>query len=346
MNQEQDGTGVVVVVVDDRESAFFARCQAAAPQRTNLRLAKQQLDLGDIVLRRSRRRQSQSSEEEEDEVLCVIERKTLTDLMSSIRDGRYDEQSFRLRRAAEVHPHNVVYLLEGVASAQLPRLEDRRKLLSATASLLFFKGFSVLRTSSLQDSVDTVLALADKLQRELDKDRGGRTMAYSNCGRGEGGGDGGDGGGVVGDGGGAYVDVVKRCKKDNLTPANFGEVVLAQIPGVSAAAARAIMRPFGHLDEFTAELRRSPGYLATVELSTATAAAATTKRQRTRLPGPTADKILLFLLGETAVAAAAAEATRVKEEAKAVAKAARAVLAAAKKTAAKTSKQTSLQLTN
>ena len=44
--------------------------------------------------------------------LLIIERKSLNDLASSIKDGRYAEQSFRLSNI-EHHNHNIVYLIEG-----------------------------------------------------------------------------------------------------------------------------------------------------------------------------------------------------------------------------------------
>ena len=36
-----------------------------------------------------------------------IERKTINDLLSSIKDGRYEEQSFRLN-ATDIHNHNII----------------------------------------------------------------------------------------------------------------------------------------------------------------------------------------------------------------------------------------------
>ena len=42
----------------------------------------------------------------------IVERKTSNDLASSIRDGRYDEQKFRLRNSGI---NNVIYLIEGKA---------------------------------------------------------------------------------------------------------------------------------------------------------------------------------------------------------------------------------------
>ena len=39
----------------------------------------------------------------------------------------------------------------------------------------------------------------------------------------------------------------KRIKKDNLTPANIGEIMLAQIPSVSSVSAAAIMHKFSNI---------------------------------------------------------------------------------------------------
>ena len=44
--------------------------------------------------------------------LIIFERKTLKDLASSIKDGRYHEQSMRLD-GHKLHNHNIIYLIEG-----------------------------------------------------------------------------------------------------------------------------------------------------------------------------------------------------------------------------------------
>ena len=60
----------------------------------------EKLDLGDIIICK------------DDEELLIIERKSLNDLASSLRDGRYKEQSYRLN-GLPMHNHNIVYLVEG-----------------------------------------------------------------------------------------------------------------------------------------------------------------------------------------------------------------------------------------
>lgn len=65
------------------------------------KIKKEQLHIGDIVLEDSTGKQ-----------ILVFERKTLNDLAASIKDGRYNEQSFRLDKEA-IHNHNIIYIIEG-----------------------------------------------------------------------------------------------------------------------------------------------------------------------------------------------------------------------------------------
>jgi hypothetical protein len=41
-----------------------------------------------------------------------------------------------------------------------------------------------------------------------------------------------------------YCSVIKKVKKDNITPDNIGEIMLCQIPGISSASALAILSQF------------------------------------------------------------------------------------------------------
>ena len=60
------------------------------------------LDLGDYII----------YDEKYEKDLIIFERKTLSDLESSIKDGRYSEQSLRLS-SKSLHNHNIIYLIEG-----------------------------------------------------------------------------------------------------------------------------------------------------------------------------------------------------------------------------------------
>jgi ERCC4-type nuclease len=51
-----------------------------------------------------------------------------------------------------------------------------------------------------------------------------------------------------------YVSVIKKVKKENITPDNIGEIMLCQIPGVSAVTALAILHQYKTLPNLIKEL--------------------------------------------------------------------------------------------
>lgn len=95
--------------------------------------------------------------EEGDEVMLdwIIERKRLDDLIGSIKDGRFHEQKFRLRRSGIKH---VIYLIEefsvthpdaGGGSAQ----KYQEMVASAIASTQVVNGYFIKKTRNLDDSI-------------------------------------------------------------------------------------------------------------------------------------------------------------------------------------------------
>ena len=59
------------------------------------------LDIGDFIIK-----------DDNDEIKMIFERKTIADLMSSIKDGRYKEQSYRLSQFP-LNNHHIFYVIEG-----------------------------------------------------------------------------------------------------------------------------------------------------------------------------------------------------------------------------------------
>ena len=265
----------IQIVVDERESAFYEKCiQLTSILNNPVTILKRRLDLGDILIEQigGGGGSADSNDQDDDvpgpgpgpKVLCIIERKTLSDLMASIRDGRYNEQSFRLINSSNLPTHNIIYLLEGMMHAQLPKQDDKKKMYSALTSLLFFKGFSVLRTINLQESVDTVFGMVNKLQREIKK---GNQLAFGerspedetmNASPTASASAAAAAAVSVHD----YVDVIKMRKKENITKENIGEILLCQIPGISAVIAKVIMSPFeSSFAKFLAALESNPCFL-------------------------------------------------------------------------------------
>ncbi|EEH44630.2 uncharacterized protein PADG_00919 [Paracoccidioides brasiliensis Pb18] len=103
--------------------------------------------------------------EEGDEVMLdwIVERKRLDDLVSSIKDGRFHEQKFRLRRSGV---RNAVYLIEDFADAGITGSKYHEHVASAIASTQVVNGYFVKQTRSLDDTI-RYLARMTKLLRGI-----------------------------------------------------------------------------------------------------------------------------------------------------------------------------------
>jgi ERCC4-type nuclease len=64
-----------------------------------------------------------------------------------------------------------------------------------------------------------------------------------------------------------YCNVVKKVKKDNITPENIGEIMLCQIPGISSTSAIAIMNKFKTIQNLIINLRENDKCLQDISYS-------------------------------------------------------------------------------
>ena len=161
-------------------------------------------------------------------------------------------------------------------------------------SLNVFKGFSILRSSSVNETADILMTMADKIDRDFMR---GRIPAYLRVETGifhvlptetpmplpreilanteyetvanpplwmdenneikkE-------------DSIPNYSTFVKRVKKENITPENIGEIILCQIPGISSKTASVIMKKAGgKIHVLIKELQENPLYLEDILLET------------------------------------------------------------------------------
>jgi len=145
------------LIIDNRETFFIEKIQQLFPPLTHqIMFEVARLDLGDMIIR---------SDAGVDEV--IFERKTMYDLAASIKDGRYNEQSFRLD-ASPVHNHNIFYIIEGDVERlhEYKARTNKTVLYSCMTSLSYYKGFSVYNTKSLDESCKFVFNFISKLRKE------------------------------------------------------------------------------------------------------------------------------------------------------------------------------------
>lgn len=232
------------IVVDERETSLYEKLEHLVNTEGNaigtIQLSKKVIPLGDVVI-----------QTDEETTVTIIERKSLQDLLSSIKDGRYEEQSYRLSYSSGLPQHNILYVIEGMFS-QLRTLLEKKTVYSCITSLNMFKGFSVHRTCTIQETAETVLWTACKMERDLQK---GKMLFYQPTGSSE---------TPQNQPITPYCSVVKKVKKENVTPENIAEIILCQIPGISSLTAVAVMKQFHTFSNLIDAVRNNPQSLETV----------------------------------------------------------------------------------
>jgi ERCC4-type nuclease len=193
----------IIIKIDNREHDLYHILENQTEE--HISIVKEVLLIGDIII----------SYKGTD--LCIIERKTIPDLLSSVKDGRYDEQSHRLLYSSNMPPHNIIYLIEGKMAA----LEhEKKQAYGAMVSLNYFKGFSVFWTNNIRETAEYIVFMALKMKLNVDDDKFPTWNNNIHVPH--------------------YSSVVKSCKKNNITTKNIHEIMLAQIPSVSHVTSAAI----------------------------------------------------------------------------------------------------------
>ena len=208
------------IIIDNREGTLIKLIDniIGNSDNSNVSYSVEQLDIGDIKIVSN-----------DNDVLMIFERKLISDLASSISDGRYNEQSFRLDKTS-LHNHNIFYLIEGDLKNFRPYKHSRitkSALYSSVFTLSYYKGFSVYRTDNCQETADMLFKIADKLHREMKS--GKRKPYYS------------ENSDNQSTNSNEYIDTIKTQKKNFINKDNIGKIMLMQIPGVSANFANIIM---------------------------------------------------------------------------------------------------------
>ena len=246
----------MLIKLDNREHELIKKCEnllVAVPAFKELKIEVHQLPLGDIII---------CNEKTEN---ILVERKTLSDLAASIKDGRYEEQSYRLN-GLPIHNHNIIYLIEGDLGKfnSFKERIDKQTIYSAMFSINHFKGFSLVRTNNLDETAFMICNMAYKIGKET-----GKIPYYQNCqntleqnetetei----------DQSSIISNTNTNnnnitvkdYCSVIKKVKKDNITPENIGEIMLCQIPGVSSVSAIAILEKYKTLPELIKAVQIDP----------------------------------------------------------------------------------------
>ena len=249
----------MIIKIDSREQDLLGQINQLVltiPIFKQLVIKQESLPIGDIII----------ADDKEEKL--IIERKSVSDLLASIKDGRYEEQSYRLNGLSH-HNHNIIYLVEGDVNKINRFKTDNRieklTLYSSMFSLNYYKGFSLFRTISLEETATVICNMAYKLEKESN----GKKAFYKNSipeinalvendiSKNQEHSENKESSEEIEQSEKDYVSVIKKVKKENITPDNIGEIMLCQIPGISSVTALAIMEKYTSLPNLIKEIENN-----------------------------------------------------------------------------------------
>ena len=197
------------------------------------------LQLGDIIITPSKYPDKS----------LIIERKCMTDMIASIKDGRYKEQKIRLQ-AEIVNNSNTLfcYLLEGMTNdLRLPN--DKILLYGSIISSMFRDKIPLIRSLSLSETLDMIIRLYERKNKNINdffslkkvinsnhtpehniqNNSNVNIISNSNI-------------SIIPnnnfainnlDNNNLYLQSIKKNKKENITPKLWNQIILTNIPGIS-----------------------------------------------------------------------------------------------------------------
>jgi len=265
----------MIIKIDSRERELINLCKyylEISPLYKNIQIVTGNLPIGDIII---------CDDKQEERI--VIERKSIRDLSASIKDGRYEEQSYRLNGLHHDN-HNIIYLIEGDLNGKNSFKDriDKITIYSAMFSLNHYKGFSVLRTFTQDETSLVICNMAYKMSKcdlenkkayyhssnsmtnknetnenedtdentilsNLEKSESSLSLMEENSEI------------TTSTVEKEYCSVIKKVKKENITPDNIGEIMLCQIPGISSTTAIAILKEFKTLPKLLEKIKEDGG---------------------------------------------------------------------------------------
>ena len=235
-----------MLIIDNREGKLIDLIKST-PSFT-IPYEIKSLQIGDIII---------SSDTYPDKSI-IIERKCVPDMLASIKDGRYKEQKLRLQ--AEKHQSNgnktICYLIEG--SCQDVRYPTEKKVFHGSlVSSIFRDEIPLIRTSNLNETLDIIIRIYERINKDItdffrikqnipiintipilpvenqsNSEENSVTelqidnQQIDNS--------------IVNNIDNSYLNSVKKCKKENLTPKLWNQISLTNIPGVSTNIATKI----------------------------------------------------------------------------------------------------------
>ena len=222
----------VQIIVDSRETKLFSVLTERDLDiyKDNITIQKEQLELGDIHIIFN-------------EITYIYERKTVNDLMSSIKDGRYKEQKNRLL----ANSFNNNYIIEGDTITSNKNFKNQKTLTSVYLNSIYRDKINVFFTTNIDDTATFLLLLVSKIIEKPEN--------YLN-----------ETSGITHD----YIDIckIKSQKNKNIDKDTCYLLQLSQIPGISKEIAKKIKEIYPTISSLIKNLEEQPDQKSKISLLT------------------------------------------------------------------------------
>lgn len=201
---------MIKIVIDNRETNLYVLFQSSG----SIIVERKQLDIGDV----------QIIQEEE---IIVIERKTIKDLIASIKDGRYKEQKVRLQSQLQQKKiTSYFYILEG--NTFILSKQEKTILNGALISIQLRDGIHIIKTDTISETYNFIIRLTERMKIHNSNIFANSSNNIENQ---------------------TYLNSVKLRKKDNIQPRQAQILMFCNIPGVSVKIGELIINKYGNVME-------------------------------------------------------------------------------------------------
>ena len=198
-------------------------------------------------------------------ILLAVERKSEKDLLASIKDGRYKEQSFRMENL-KLDNEKIYYLIEE------NNVYEKKLIYSAYISLSYFKKFSLIFSKNKLDTSYLIYKFLEKISasnnlqqnsivvntsdsninndNNIINTNNNQTITNNNTLENK-----------------NYLTSIKVNKKDNITPENIDIVMLMQIPSISSNIATSLIEKYNSMQNLINALRENENILQNFKIN-------------------------------------------------------------------------------
>ena len=199
-------------------------------------------------------------------IIIAIERKSESDLISSIKDGRYKEQSCRMENI-NINNKDIYYLIEESKPVYNNKNKDteRKIIQSAIISLSYQKKFSILYSKNKLETAYLINKFLDKLSSMLlENNKSNKNIIKIDTGE-----------SLTSNiqqsetkeqissikDGNNYTSNIKINKKENITIDNIDIIMLMQIPNISNNIASALIEKYNNIQNLIFSLKEDKNIL-------------------------------------------------------------------------------------